>query len=63
MTPDAPKRSAWGEFVRGDPKPVQELFSHTDVVSLGNPFPFVTGWHGLPTRWSGPPPCTETATS
>jgi ketosteroid isomerase-like protein len=36
---------SWGEFVKGDPKPALELFSHAEDVSVGNPFgPFVRGW-------------------
>jgi ketosteroid isomerase-like protein len=38
-------KQAGNEFVKGDPKPVQELFSHRDDVSLANPFgPPVRGW-------------------
>jgi ketosteroid isomerase-like protein len=37
--------SALGEFVKGDPKPVQALFSHREDVSLANPHgPPVRGW-------------------
>jgi len=33
------------EFVKGNPKPMQEMFSHRDDVSLANPFgPPVRGW-------------------
>jgi ketosteroid isomerase-like protein len=33
------------EFVKGNPKPVQELFSHREDVTLANPFgPPVRGW-------------------
>ena len=36
---------AWGEFVKGDPQPALQLFSHRDDVTVGNPFgPFVRGW-------------------
>jgi ketosteroid isomerase-like protein len=36
---------AWGEFVKGDPRPALQLFSHQDDVTVGNPFgPFVRGW-------------------
>ena len=31
-------KQAGQEFVKGNPKPVQELFSHRDDVSLANPF-------------------------
>jgi ketosteroid isomerase-like protein len=38
-------KQAGNEFVKGNPKPVQELFSHRDDVSLANPFgPPVRGW-------------------
>ena len=38
-------KRAGNEFVKGNPKPVQELFSHRDDVSLANPFgPPVRGW-------------------
>ncbi|MDT4963588.1 MAG: hypothetical protein QOF87_3235, partial [Pseudonocardiales bacterium] len=29
---------AWGEFVKGDPEAVLRLFSHTEDVTVGNPF-------------------------
>jgi ketosteroid isomerase-like protein len=33
------------EFVKGNPKPAQELFSHREDVTLANPFgPPVRGW-------------------
>ena len=33
------------EFVKGNPEPVQRLYSHRDDVSLNNPFgPPVRGW-------------------
>jgi ketosteroid isomerase-like protein len=36
---------AWGEFVKGDPEPAKNLFSHRDDVTLANPFgPVVRGW-------------------
>jgi hypothetical protein len=36
---------AQGEFLRGNPKPVQDLFSHRDDVTLANPFgPPARGW-------------------
>jgi ketosteroid isomerase-like protein len=38
-------KRAGNEFVKGNPQPVQELFSHRDDVSLANPFgPPVRGW-------------------
>ena len=38
-------KQAGQEFVKGNPKPVQELFSHRDDVSLANPFgPPARGW-------------------
>jgi ketosteroid isomerase-like protein len=36
---------ASGEFLKGNPKPTQELFSHREDVTLANPFgPAVRGW-------------------
>ena len=36
---------ALGEFVKGNPEPVKQLFSHQDDVTLANPFgPPVRGW-------------------
>ena len=36
---------ASGEFLKGNPKPVQKLWSHREDVSLANPFgPPVRGW-------------------
>ena len=36
---------AQGEFLRGNPEPVKNLFSHTDDVTLANPYgPPVRGW-------------------
>ena len=33
------------EFVKGDPKPVQQMFSHKEDVTLANPFgPPARGW-------------------
>ena len=38
-------KRAGQEFVRGNPKPVQEMFSHRDDVTLANPFgPPARGW-------------------
>ncbi len=38
-------KQAGQEFVKGNPKPVQELFSHREDVSLANPFgPPARGW-------------------
>src|SRR5919112_1337055 len=38
-------KRAGNEFVKGNPKPVQELFSHREDVTLANPFgPAVRGW-------------------
>jgi ketosteroid isomerase-like protein len=37
--------AAAAEFVRGNPEPYKEIFSHREDVSLGNPFgPFARGW-------------------
>ena len=36
---------AQGEFLRGNPEPVKDLFSHTQDVTLANPYgPPVRGW-------------------
>ena len=36
---------AQGEFLRGNPEPVKDLFSHTEDVTLANPYgPPVRGW-------------------
>ena len=36
---------AIGEFMKGNPEPVKELFSHRDDASLANPYgPPVRGW-------------------
>jgi ketosteroid isomerase-like protein len=36
---------ALGEFLKGNPEPVQKLFSHREDVSLANPYgPPVRGW-------------------
>jgi ketosteroid isomerase-like protein len=36
---------ASGEFLKGNPKPTQKLFSHREDVTLANPFgPPVSGW-------------------
>jgi ketosteroid isomerase-like protein len=38
-------KQAGNEFVKGNPKPVQGLFSHKEDVTLANPFgPPVRGW-------------------
>jgi hypothetical protein len=38
-------KQAGNEFVKGNPKPVQELFSHREDVTLANPFgPPARGW-------------------
>jgi len=42
---------AGNEFMKGDPKPVQDLFSHREDVSLANPFgPPVRGWEQVAQR-------------
>jgi hypothetical protein len=39
---------ALDEFMKGDPMPVQELFSHREDASLANPYgPPVRGWDGI----------------
>jgi ketosteroid isomerase-like protein len=36
---------AQGEFLRGNPEPVKDLFSHREAVTLANPYgPPVRGW-------------------
>jgi ketosteroid isomerase-like protein len=36
---------AAAEFVKGNPEPYKEMFSHREDMSLGNPFgPFSRGW-------------------
>ena len=38
-------KQAGNEFMQGNPKPVQDLFSHRDDVTLANPFgPPARGW-------------------
>jgi len=38
---------ALAAFMKGDPAPVLQLFSHRDDVTLGNPFdPPASGWDG-----------------
>jgi hypothetical protein len=38
-------KQAGNKFVKGNPEPVQKLFSHRNDVSLANPFgPPVRGW-------------------
>jgi ketosteroid isomerase-like protein len=37
--------SALAEFVKGDPEPLKEMYSHGEDVSLANPFgPPIRGW-------------------
>ncbi len=39
---------ALDEFMKGNPKPVQKLFSHREDASLANPYgPPVRGWDGI----------------
>jgi ketosteroid isomerase-like protein len=39
---------ALNAFMKGNPRPVQELFSHRDDASLANPYgPPVRGWEGI----------------
>jgi ketosteroid isomerase-like protein len=41
-------QQALGEFMKGNPKPVQDLFSHRDDASLANPYgPPVRGWEEI----------------
>ena len=38
-------KQAGNEFMKGNPRPVQDLFSHRDDVTLANPFgPPARGW-------------------
>jgi hypothetical protein len=57
-------KRAGNEFVKGNPKPVQELFSHREDVTLANPFgpPHADG-SGSPRPRSVAPPCSEMARS
>jgi ketosteroid isomerase-like protein len=42
---------ALGEFVKGNPEPVKELFSHREDVTLANPlFPVGHGWEEVAER-------------
>ena len=42
---------ALGEFVKGNPEPVKELFSHKNDVTLANPlFPVGHGWEQVSER-------------
>jgi ketosteroid isomerase-like protein len=42
---------AGNEFMKGNPKPVQDLFSHREDLSLANPFrPPVRGWEQVAER-------------
>jgi hypothetical protein len=39
---------ALDEFMKGNPKPVQDLYSHREDASLANPYgPPVRGWDGI----------------
>jgi hypothetical protein len=39
------------EFLRGNPEPVKDLFSHTEDVTLANPYgPPVRGWERISLR-------------
>jgi ketosteroid isomerase-like protein len=41
-------QQALDEFMKGNPKPVQALFSHRDDANLANPYgPPVRGWDGI----------------
>jgi ketosteroid isomerase-like protein len=43
--------AALGEFVKGNPEPVKELFSHREDVTLANPlFPVGHGWEQVAER-------------
>ena len=54
---------ALDEFMKGNPKPVQELYSHSEDASLANPYgvrPCAGGMRS-PRRLSMPPRYAETA--
>ena len=39
-------------FVKGDPEPVKEMWSHAEDVSVANPYgPPVRGWDKVLARW------------
>jgi ketosteroid isomerase-like protein len=41
-------QQALDEFMKGNPKPVQDLYSHREDASLANPYgPPVRGWAGI----------------
>ena len=49
-------QQASGEFLKGNPEPVQKLWSHREDVSLANPFgPPCVGGMRLPRLRSMPP--------
>jgi hypothetical protein len=53
---------ALDEFMKGNPGPVQELFSHREDVSLANPYgPLFADGSGLRRSRSTPRRCAETA--
>ncbi len=53
---------AQGEFVKGNPEPVQKLFSHREDVSLANPLgPPARGWELVAKTWSVPHLISEMA--
>jgi hypothetical protein len=57
-------KQAGNEFVKGNPLPVQELFSHREDVTLANPFgPPARGWDRSPRPRSVGQPCSGMARS
>src|SRR5918999_3193669 len=45
---------ALDEFVKGNPEPIKELFSHREYVTLSNPFfPVGHGWEQVAERLEG----------
>jgi ketosteroid isomerase-like protein len=45
---------ALGEFVKGDPEPLKDLYSHRDDATLANPFyPAPRGWAGVAKAMEG----------
>jgi hypothetical protein len=56
-------KQAGNAFMKGNPKPVQDLFSHRDDVTLANPFGPHAGGMRLPRPRSVAHPIIETARS
>jgi len=55
---------ASGEFLKGDPEPVKELWSHKEDVSLANPYgPPMRGWDEAAKTIDMPRRCVEMVSS